>query len=739
MPALETALTTDGVAEEIRRLTALGWVNVKDFGAVGDAATDDTAAIQAAIDWAYANGRQVIYMPSGQYRTTAPLYLDPPGNLRADLNDPTIFAFSLELRGVGGNSNWEGQGTYIRPDDNSFVALWVGPGQGMKVSGLMIFPDYDGIPSTGISTYPTTGTGIAISGGNGGTSRCDLDRVGVAYYYYGITAGTNHGALADSNRFYNVSVTDCHYGVSFISTQAYINDMIACNVTYCTIGVYSPVAKPVNVLGGNYSCSGAEQGVLTISNVSGLTEIPLADGSKWRFTAEVASPNAALTNLNYNVACLETDHYGLVPVHIVSFAAGVVTLDIDEGWHFGLFRQSTDLITETDIETDLQACTSLYCARRIIPFLGIGFNVQGVHIENPTAVTTLYFGSAGFTGSNVTILNDIMFNGSPDKSEIEGWSGYDSLLRNSKVWPFVSLRNPQNVILSNWSCLGGAIIETFTQGSCDVEISGMQLNWNYRLGNNTPNVEGYHQDQNTRARGFTRADRVQHYPVDYDPDMYPSISRRVGGPYSGYFPAPWSTPRLTPGQVDAATATPSYGAGPLLAGDTIYSVSNWDTGPQRYIFARNAAKMYTLGADQSINWTAQAGSPVVYMDNVDRMFPGLAIVLNDGSSDIGLVVTGVFKFLGYVTVTHLDNSSPTSAFPGTPGTNYSGSTVKQQPNRVLKYGRQCEFGTAAPTTGTWERGDIVYDTNVSASGFLGWVCVSGGTPGTWKTFGAVSS
>ena len=121
MPALETATATDGVAEEIRRLAAVGWVNVKDFGAAGDGSTDDTAAIQDAIDWAYANGRQVIYMPSGQYRTTAPLYLDPPGNLRTDLNDPTIFAFSLELRGVGGNSNWEGQGTYIRPDSNSFV------------------------------------------------------------------------------------------------------------------------------------------------------------------------------------------------------------------------------------------------------------------------------------------------------------------------------------------------------------------------------------------------------------------------------------------------------------------------------------------------------------------------------------------------------------------------------------------------------------------------------------------
>ena len=47
--------------------------------------------------------------------------------------------------------------------------------------------------------------------------------------------------------------------------------------------------------------------------------------------------------------------------------------------------------------------------------------------------------------------------------------------------------------------------------------------------------------------------------------------------------------------------------------------------------------------------------------------------------------------------------------------------------------------TAAPTTGTWARGDIVWNSAPSASGFIGWVCVTAGTPGTWKTFGAISA
>lgn len=46
---------------------------------------------------------------------------------------------------------------------------------------------------------------------------------------------------------------------------------------------------------------------------------------------------------------------------------------------------------------------------------------------------------------------------------------------------------------------------------------------------------------------------------------------------------------------------------------------------------------------------------------------------------------------------------------------------------------------AAPTIGTWAQGDVVYDDTPSASGHIGFVCVTGGTPGTWKTFGSISA
>jgi hypothetical protein len=47
-------------------------------------------------------------------------------------------------------------------------------------------------------------------------------------------------------------------------------------------------------------------------------------------------------------------------------------------------------------------------------------------------------------------------------------------------------------------------------------------------------------------------------------------------------------------------------------------------------------------------------------------------------------------------------------------------------------------GTAAPTTGSHAQGERVWNTAPIAGGTEGWVCVTSGTPGTWKTFGSIA-
>jgi hypothetical protein len=60
-------------------------------------------------------------------------------------------------------------------------------------------------------------------------------------------------------------------------------------------------------------------------------------------------------------------------------------------------------------------------------------------------------------------------------------------------------------------------------------------------------------------------------------------------------------------------------------------------------------------------------------------------------------------------------------------------------NGLQLTGKRIEYRTAAPTTETWQPGDLVFNAAPSAGGSVGWVCTAAGTPGTWKTFGTISA
>jgi hypothetical protein len=118
MSADTPALATENLA------AALGVYNVRDYGAAGDGATDDTAAIQAAIDAAILVDGMVIF-PSGNYRVagsgTELLLIEGP----------------INLVGCG----W---GSQIIVDASVGATVDVirvrGPAEGLRISGLKIVP-----------------------------------------------------------------------------------------------------------------------------------------------------------------------------------------------------------------------------------------------------------------------------------------------------------------------------------------------------------------------------------------------------------------------------------------------------------------------------------------------------------------------------------------------------------------------------------------------------------------------
>ena len=78
-----------------------------------------------------------------------------------------------------------------------------------------------------------------------------------------------------------------------------------------------------------------------------------------------------------------------------------------------------------------------------------------------------------------------------------------------------------------------------------------------------------------------------------------------------------------------------------------------------------------------------------------------------------------------------------------------GSSVVKNNRGVLNFAEFTQFETlgqnkvtwsySIPTTGTWTQGDICWKSNTVAGGIPGWVCTTGGTPGTWKAMAAVAA
>jgi hypothetical protein len=79
----------------------------------------------------------------------------------------------------------------------------------------------------------------------------------------------------------------------------------------------------------------------------------------------------------------------------------------------------------------------------------------------------------------------------------------------------------------------------------------------------------------------------------------------------------------------------------------------------------------------------------------------------------------------------------------------AGSAIVKNNRGVLNFAEFTQFETlgqnkvtwsySIPTTGTWTQGDICWKSNTAAGGIPGWICTTGGTPGTWKAMAAVAA
>lgn len=657
---------------------------------------DATTCVQATIDYAYANSLATVTCPSGTHATiSGTIYQDPPGDIRATGHPSSGQGLNMTFMAYGGSSDPNvGFNCQFNTSVNSTYAWIIGPGRGMVLRNVSI------IGPTGTNLYRgeqnSGGIGVQVSDL---ASRTLLDNIVVQNFYTCEKFGGNYdNSLADSNTIFKGDVSNCFNGLYFTSGNADVNTAYDVEIQSATNSIRG--GSPVNVVGGNYSSSNINHtfAVTSVSTLTAFTYIGLY--STYSFTANITAPDSFLTTGNvYDSFVFNTPHYGVVPCILVNYSAGVATFALYPEWLASQYA-TTNILTGTTIQTDLQAATQVYAAERLRIFNQGIFTITNLWVEeDPTGSVTLVEGQGG--GEAVKI-SGLYYNNDPTSTGQTTNPNFYIM----QAFPFIDMPgllggnglatldiSDANIGLQPLPAQDRFIIngEGEYEGHYHFHDNGLSAFWGVNL--TVANASTFDQSgagaNQVSAYGFGAWDQTQWFLTQGD------AFNQFGGwnysPFHGYIPDQSTTPCITPTQLTTLSGTlPTIVTGspilyPRIFGGVTYRECEW-TGVPTHMFVMSNHHFYSYGQNLTtsnvtgLSWSYTAGSDVVFMSAnlMARMYNGLQIGLNNGSGNAIYMVKGVYPTLGYVTVYSANNTAASTGLTGTVGTVYTGTLVSQE-------------------------------------------------------------
>ncbi|MCW2284283.1 hypothetical protein M2320_002069 [Rhodoblastus acidophilus] len=631
--------------------------------------------------------------------TSGPIFQDAPGNLRANLAKPTIHAFSLAFIGPTGR-NHEGAGCVVRPNFNDGVAWWIGPGRGMTLKGVAILGPNKGYRCA----QPAAGIGVAISVG---ASLTHIEDTWVENFYTDYSEGAQGSPdLADSNTFVRPVAANACVGIHSAETQAYITSVYDM-LNGATTAIMADIGTNIHVFGGNLSVTSAKSNAFRISNVSALTPAPAGNLHNYTFTATIGSPDPYVGTPVYNAYTIYTPDYGVIPVVLTAWNSitNLANFQIYPTWGHAFFGRLV-ATTISNISDELQAATTLYAAEMVTVIKGEQVSVNGAHIENPLAPTTLINSFSGF-GANgrFSKLENIYFNYDASMAafapENRPTPAQLALYYAQMAYPFINISNGSVDISDTQFGLSQPVLIDFANeaatNTADLYVSrSLGAQFNERVVTSSGGWISYGQPTQTSSTylGAGHFDRTPFLARLFNSQANGYRSTGFGqAPMWGFRPASYTRPCITPGQLSTLTgALPPITGGPgrwavnypLLWGGQAYQLCDWYVGSQPHYNLVSDHHFYSYGQTLPTNdWSAQAGSFVVRVADTSLFFPGLGVQLATDVKET-YIITGVYPGLGYITVGGYWNNGH-SNIHGALGTSYTGATIGQEPYIITQW------------------------------------------------------